>query len=78
MIFDSVLAVKTHFRSFLNLAHVYLHSPETHKASNHTTAMQKEDDSHQLVKFPRTRHIFDAGGGVGRDGTFFNYFVIYY
>jgi hypothetical protein len=31
--------------------------------------MQKEDDSHQLVKFPRTRHIFDAGGGVGRDGT---------
>lgn len=29
--------------------------------------MQKEDDSHQLVKFPRTRHIFDAGGGVGRD-----------
>ncbi len=29
--------------------------------------MEKAQKQEDFAKFPRTRHLFDAGGGVGRD-----------
>lgn len=29
--------------------------------------MESTHAEEKLYKFPRTRHLFDAGGGVGRD-----------
>lgn len=43
-------------------------------SKKNNTKTEEEDDEEEegeapedLIKFPRTRHIFDAGGGVGRD-----------